>query len=211
MRYELFAGSLEDLLPIRREPADYPRKVFIYRSTPPGVYYVHSGIVRAYHVTDDGAKVVHHDFYPAGELFGESALFPAPHQECAVAHTDAQVSFWSPDEFAELAERNRALVDTLAALQAQSHRRMLERIERAETLLNEERLLSALITTAYRIGKIESHIATLPAIQHDVLGSMIGATRETVSVLMNVLRRKNQLQYSRREIILFQFQEEAAA
>lgn len=213
MRYELFAGSLEDLLPMRRAVREYLPGEFIYRGTPEGMYYLHSGIARAFHVNGPTAKIVHHDFFPAGEFFGESSLFPAPPEESAVAHTGATVSFWTPGEFQEIAARQREVVDCLVQLQAHRHERLIDRLDRAETCQLRERLMLSLADTAYRIGKIEGETATLPAITHETLSTMVGTTREIVTFHMNQLRKDGVVQFSRKEIVVLQLAkaQEAAA
>jgi CRP/FNR family transcriptional regulator, cyclic AMP receptor protein len=216
MLYELFAGSLEDMLLICKEPQTYNARDFIYRAGPPALYYVHSGVVRTYHVTDADGLTVHHDFFPKGTMFGETCLWPDSlehHAETAVAQPSSVVSHWTATEFQLIAQDRRELVDALVKLQAERHRRMLDRIERAETLLVQERIHSALIETAYRIGWIEGDMAVLPPISHEVIGSMVGTHRSLVTKQMNLLRRAGFVRFSRKELLVFRLQktQEAAA
>ena len=199
MIYELFRGSLEDFLPVRRHPKHYMRREVIYEPAPWALCYVHTGIVRTFHHA--GGRVIHHDLFPKGECFGEACLFPPPHPETAVAQTPATVSFWTRDEFLELAWQ-RHLIDALLQHQAARQRRMIERLERDETLKVEDRLFAALVDTAQRIGHFDGTSATMPWIAHDVLASMIGSSRELVSHNLNHFRRQGFLKYSRREIVL---------
>lgn len=171
----------------------YRKGEFIIRpgEKPPGVFYIESGIVKAYDITKYGEENLliirkEHELFPL--------IWAITGQERHVIYEAlSPVTVWRIDrgDFLNHIEKKS---DTLAALldmTVEMYRIHSERIINLEYRTVRERLISFLLTMSQRFGKetIMGMTINVPLRQQDIASS-INASRETTSRELTALEKK---------------------
>lgn len=171
----------------------YKKGEFIIRpgEKPPGVFYIESGIVKAYDITKYGEEnllIIRKDH----ELF--PLIWAITGQERHVIYEAlSPVTVWRIDR-ADFIDHIETKSDTLAALldmTVEMYRIHSERIINLEYRTVRERLISFLLTMSQRFGKetIMGTTINVPLRQQDIASS-INASRETTSRELTALEKK---------------------
>lgn len=165
------------------------------------VYVVCSGLVKTSVVGRDGRELILHIARP-GDLFGETRL-AAPQSGAHARALEASEIIEIP--IAELLALLVREPETLAgfletlALRISNGQEAARRLAFATAL---ERLCLALLELARDLGQSEGAAMLIPHhFTQDELGCMIGARREVVSGLLNRLRKRRLISYTRRGLI----------
>lgn len=184
---------------------EYARGEFLVRpgSQPPGVFYVESGLVKAYDITKYGEEnllILRRD----GELLG--LTWALTHQDRDVIYTAlTPTTVWlvSRDRFlAHLQEHPEAAVPVVSLL-ADMYRLHGERIITLEYRTVRERLASFLLGIAERFGAQTSDGVLLQApLRHQDIASSISATRETTSRTLSELEHKGILATKQSHLVI---------
>ncbi len=165
------------------------------------------GRVKICSVTAEGKQAIL-AFIDPGELFGELAILSdSPREDYAEAIEDSTVVLIPSDAIGDLMESYGHLslgVTKLIGLR----RRTVER--RLKSLLfrsNRERLTHLLLELAEQYGKrVDEGLLLDIKLSHQDLASVIGSTRETVTVVLGELQAEGRLQLGRRRIVLTDLQ-----
>ncbi|RMG32753.1 MAG: Crp/Fnr family transcriptional regulator [Planctomycetota bacterium] len=176
-------------------PNDAARRLFILLS----------GRVKICHYTEDGKESILGIVSP-GELFGEMALLaPARRGEVAEAIQRCEVLTLPSDAVRQLMHRRPHLAAAIADLVGARRARLENRLKNLLYRSNRERLIALLLDLAAEHGEPNGRgIRLALSLSHQELASIIGATRETVSVLIGALRREGLIDSGRRRIIILQ-------
>lgn len=171
----------------------YKKGEFIIRpgESPPGVFYIEKGIVKAYDITKYGEEnllIVRHD----KEIF--PLIWAITGQERNVIYEALDdVAVWRIDreDFLELTSNDPNMLATLLDMTVEMYRIHSERIINLEYRSVRERLISFLITMSQRFGKKtkDGIVISVPLRQQDIASS-INATRETTSRELTALEKK---------------------
>jgi CRP/FNR family cyclic AMP-dependent transcriptional regulator len=194
--------ALERHSRMRRFPAKSP--VYLPVDAASGVFLLVDGQVKICNLTPEGKQSIL-TFIEPGELFGELALFQEGRRE-----ESAQTTMSSTVVLIDSA----ALHQTLARIPSLSlgitklvgMRRL--RIERRLKYLlfrsNRERLVHLLLELAEDYGKplADGTVALGIRLSHQDLASIIGSTRESVTVILGQLQCENLLSLGRRRITI---------
>ena len=186
---------------------DYRRRRFIYRSNDPAdsLYVIARGRVKLCRIEETTEREAVIDILSAGSLFGESALYAAePRREkCAAAYENSRLLRIPVGDFKEGMAENRELYDYTFRLIGQ-------RLARAERLVADfaldaipARLEKLLLEFSRRYGVTENDGVLIDiSLPHREIASIVGSTRESVTVRLNAMRREGIIDFVDRKILI---------
>jgi len=162
-----------------------------------------SGRVKLYHLTSEGKEAVLALIEP-GELFGELSLVePGRREEFAEAMLPSRVVLIPGAAFRELMERHPQVSLEVTRLMGLRRQRIERRLKSLLFRSNRERLIFLLLELAEKYGRFtEQGIQLGIRLSHQEMASMIGSTRETVTVLLGELQACGAILVRRRQITL---------
>jgi CRP-like cAMP-binding protein len=172
----------------------YKKGEFIIRpgESPPGVFFIESGIVKAYDITKYGEENLL-IIRKTGEIF--PLIWAITGQERHVIYEALSgVSVWRVDRkgLLRLIEEKPEVLSPLLEMTLEMYRIHSERIINLEYRSVRERLISFLLTMAGRFGHEKSDgslVIDVPLRQQDIASS-INASRETTSRELTALEKK---------------------
>jgi CRP/FNR family transcriptional regulator len=185
---------------------DYRRRRFVYRTgdAADALYVIARGRVKLCRVEAITGREAVIDILPAGSLFGESTLYGAGSREkCAVAYENSRLVRIPTGDFKEAMGESRELYDYTFRLIGQ-------RLARAERLVADfaldaipARLEKLLIEFSKRYGINETNgvLIDIP-LPHREIASIVGSTRESVTVRLNAMRRDGIIEFVNRKILI---------
>lgn len=183
----------------------FPRKGLVYLPNDPGhsVYLLTSGRIRLYHVTAEGKETVL-AFIDPGEIFGELSLFgQSQREEFAEAMEKSTVVRIPGDEMQKLMSDRPEIILQVSRLMGLRRQRIERRLKALLFRSNRDRLVYLLLELAERYGQPSPEGVKIGIrLSHQDMASMIGSTRETVTVLLGELQYARSLIVKRRQIIL---------
>lgn len=171
----------------------YVKGEFIIRpgESPPGVFYIKSGTVKAYDITKYGEENLL-IIRKAKEIF--PLIWGITSQERDIIYqalSDVIVYRVAQESLQNLMETQPAILRPLLDMTMEMYRIHSERIINLEYRTVRERLISFLLTMSQRFGKQsdDSIEITVPLRQQDIASS-INASRETTSRELTLLEKK---------------------
>lgn len=168
-----------------------------------GVLLLTTGRAKICSYTDEGKQAIL-AFIEPGEIFGELALFsPGEREEYAEAVEKSTVILLPALAMQELVERHSTLSLGVTKLFGLRRRRIERRLKYLLFRSNRERLVSLLLELAEQYGRPgEEGLALNIKLSHHDLASIIGSTRETVTVLLGEMQTAGLIKTGRRRITL---------
>lgn len=162
------------------------------------MYWLRTGLVKTSVVWHDGRELIVRLVRP-GEFFGEASLIAVEHEEHARALEVSEVVEVATEEFLTRVTREPgAAASTLRALAL----RLMETRQVARDLAFSgtlERLCLVLRKLAAQLGEPDRGFTVIPHyITQEDIARMTGARREVVSTLLNRLRDRGVITYSRK-------------
>jgi len=183
----------------------YEKGEFIVRpgGPPQGVFYILSGLIKAFDITKYGEENLLIIRKP-GEILGLTWALTGDDRHIiysALAHTE--VLQISRDEFVSYVQTNPKVALPLVDMLVDMYRTHSERIMNLEYRTVRERLVSFLLTAARRFGRDtpEGVVIDVP-LRHQDIASSISATRETTGRELSSLERQGLLKSAQSIIIL---------
>jgi CRP-like cAMP-binding protein len=174
----------------------YKKGEFIIRpgESPPGVFYIDKGLVKAYDITKYGEENLL-------VIRRQSELFPLiwgiTGQERSIVYeaiTPTEVCMVSREVFLTHLHSNPEAIAPILDMALEMYRIHSERIINLEYRSVRERLISFLITMAHRFGtKTADGLLIDVPLRHQDIASSINASRETASRELSALERKGLL------------------
>jgi CRP-like cAMP-binding protein len=187
----------------RARMRSFARKSLVYL---PGdeassVLLVTSGRVKICNFTPEGKQAIL-TFIEPGEIFGElSVLDDTPHEEFAEVVEPATIVLIPRDEIHRLIEENPTLAIRLTQLFGLRRRRIERRLRNLLYRTNRERLVHLLLELAERYGQVESGGVRLDIkLSHQDMASLVGSTRESITVALGELMNEGYLRLARRQV-----------
>ncbi len=183
----------------------YNKGEFIIRpgETPSGLYYVSSGLVKAYDITkygDENLLIIRR----RGEILGLTwAITGQDRGIIYAALAPTTVFFITREQFTSFIHNNPETALPLVDMLVDMYRLHSERILTLEYRTVRERLVAFLLNTADRFGKQEKDgiLIDVPLRQQDIASS-ISATRETTGRELAALERQDLLRHQQSRILL---------
>jgi CRP-like cAMP-binding protein len=185
---------------------DVPRRRFIYRAgdAPDALYLLAGGRVKLCFLDAATTREAVLDILPAGSLFGEFALYgTGARQMSAVAYEPARLLRLPVEEFRRAMGESRELYDYTFKLVGQRLSRRERRI--ADFALDPipARLEKLLVDLSERYGRREGAGVLIDLnLPHREIASIVGSTRESVTVRLNDMRRAGMIDFVDRKILL---------
>lgn len=190
----------------RSKSREFKRGTLIYVPSDLGdcVLVLSSGRVKIFHNTQDGKQAVLALIDP-GELFGELALVEPTHRdESAEAMELSTVVVIPTEEIQRLMDEHPKLSLGLNKLLGLRVQRFNRRLKSLLFRSNRERVVHLLFDLAEKYGKYarDGSLAIGIRLSHQELASIIGSTRETVTLVLGELHEEGAISISRKEIII---------
>jgi len=206
---EIGAGLGEEtLLLLARAAAgsDVRRRRFAYRrgDVADALYVVAWGRVKICSIAEDATREAVIDIVGEGGLFGESALYAAGAREKnAVAFENARLLRIPVGVYREGMGASRELYDCTFRLVGQRLARAERRVADFALDAIPARLDKLLRELSERYGKPEMGGVLIDiALPHREIASIVGSTRESITVRLNALRRAGIIDFVDRKILI---------
>ncbi len=185
---------------------DYRRRRFIYRAgdAADSLYLTVRGRIKLCRIEKGGAREAVIDILPAGALFGESALYASGSREyCAVTYENSRLLRLPVGEFQEGMAEHRELYDYTFQLIGQRLTRAERRVADFALDAIPARLEKLLVEFSNRYGVHDTDgvLIDIP-LPHREIASIVGSTRESVTVRLNAMRREGIIDFVNRKILI---------
>ena len=186
---------------------DYRRRRLIYRrgESADALYLITRGRVKLCSREEETGREAVIDIIGAGSLFGESALYAATgaRENCAVAYENVRLLRIPVGEFQGGMAANRELYDYTFRLVGQRLARAERRVANFALDAIPARLDKLLIELSERYGRTEADGVLIDlALPHREIASIVGSTRESVTVRLNAMRRAGIIDFVDRKILI---------
>ena len=211
LRQSDLAGGLSETLLTRlaenSTAIDYRRRRFVYRAreVADSLYVIARGRVKLCRVEEVTGREAVIDILPTGSLFGESALYSATgaRENCAVAYETARLMRIPVGEFQRGMAEKREFYDYIFRLTGQRLAHAERRVAGFALDAIPARLEKLLVEYSDRYGVAETDgvLIDLP-LPHREIASIVGSTRESVTVRLNVMRREGIIDFVNRKILI---------
>jgi len=201
---ELGEKELANVLEITRV-FKYRKGEVIFFEGDPGeaLYFVCSGKVKIYKLTPDGREHILHIIRPGG-VFAEVVFFdPGPYPASAEAMNDSRVGSIRRDDFDRVLRDNPSIAVKMLGLMSMRLREAQAKIRDLALRDTYGRMVGTLLRLAGEHGTREGKLVRLGLkLTHQELANMMGASRETVTRLLNGLRKQGIIDIDRRSIVI---------
>ncbi len=186
---------------------DLRRRRFVYRAGDPAdsLYAIVHGTIKLCRIDHDTEREAVIDILSEGSLFGESALYSTAgrRENSAVAYANSRLLRIPSGDFQKgMAEDDR--------LHDYTFRLIGQRLEQAERRLADfalnaiparlDRLLAD-FSDRYGVPEREGVLIDIP-LPHREIASIVGSTRESVTVRLNAMRREGTIEFVNRRILV---------
>lgn len=183
----------------------YKKGEFVIRpgESPSGVFYIQSGMVKAYDITKYGEENLL-IIRKTGEIFPLIWAFTGQERD-VIYQALSETLLWriSRTDFLNYTKDERNPLSPLLEMTIEMYRLHSERIINLEYRTVRERLVSFLITMSQRFGKKTSKgIAFEVQLKQQDIASSINASRETTSRELSALERKGLISTSSQFIVI---------
>ena len=186
---------------------DFRRRRLIYRrgDAADALYLIARGRVKLCLIEEETRREAVIDIIGAGSLFGESALY-APtgaRENCAVAYENVRLLRIPVGEFQGGMAADRDLYDYTFRLVGQRLARAERRVANFALDAIPARLDKLLAELSERYGRTEPDGVLIDlALPHREIASIVGSTRESVTVRLNAMRRAGIIDFVDRKILI---------
>lgn len=185
---------------------DFRRRRFIYRrgDTADALYCIVRGRVKICSIDDTSRREAVIDIVGPGAIFGESSLYSAGVREkCAIAYEQARLLRIPAGVYREGMAASRELYDYTFRMVGQRLSRAERRVADFALDAIPARLDKLLADLSVRYGRREAEgvLIDLP-LPHREIASIVGSTRESVTVRLNALRRAGIIDFVDRKILI---------
>jgi CRP/FNR family cyclic AMP-dependent transcriptional regulator len=183
---------------------DVRRRQFLYRAgdRPDALYLIARGRVKLCYRDAEREAVI--DILPAGALCGEFALYgTGARQMSAVAYEPVRLLRIPVEEFKLAMGESRELYDYTFRLVGQRLSRRERRIADFALDTIPARLEKLLVDLSERYGRDEPGGVLIDlTLPHREIASIVGSTRESITVRLNDMRRAGMIDFVDRKILL---------
>ncbi|HEY9404553.1 MAG TPA: Crp/Fnr family transcriptional regulator [Pyrinomonadaceae bacterium] len=185
---------------------DFRRRRFVYRDgdTSDSLYLIARGRVKLCRSEPETGREAVIDILPTGTLFGEFALFGlGDRQMCAIAFEQARLLQIPVGDFQEAMAQSRTLYDYTFRLVGQRLARSEQRVADFALDAIPARLEKLLHELSERYGQPGTDGVLIDlTLPHREIASLVGSTRESVTVRLNDMRRAGMIDFVDRKILI---------
>jgi len=210
IRQSAFAAGLDETLIAQLAATatalDFRRRRFVYRDgeTADALYLIVRGRVKLCRSEAETGREAVIDILPAGALFGEFALYGSgDRQMCAVAFEQARLLRIPVGDFQAAMTHSRTLYDYTFRLVGQRLARSEQRVADFALDAIPARLEKLLHELSERYGQPGTGGVLIDLnLPHREIASLVGSTRESVTVRLNDMRRAGMIDFVDRKILI---------
>lgn len=210
LRQSEIGRKLSDALILRLASSatalDFRRRRFVYRkrAAADSLYIIARGRVKLCTIEEASGREAVIDILGTGALFGESALYGAGSREkCAVAYENARLVRLPVGDFQEAMLAHHELYDYTFRLIGQRLAHAEQRVANFALDAIPARLDKLLLELSERYGRREAGGVLIDlALPHREIASIVGSTRESVTVRLNAMRRAGIIDFVDRKILI---------
>ncbi|HVF43412.1 MAG TPA: Crp/Fnr family transcriptional regulator [Pyrinomonadaceae bacterium] len=185
---------------------DFRRRRFVYKAgeVADALYVIAAGRVKLCSVDESTGREAVIDIVGRGALFGESSLYSAGVREkCAIAYEQARLLRIPAGVYREGMAASRELYDYTFRMVGQRLSRAERRVVDFALDAIPARLDKLLAELSERYGEErEGGVLIDLALPHREIASIVGSTRESVTVRLNALRRAGIIDFVDRKILI---------
>jgi CRP/FNR family transcriptional regulator len=185
---------------------DYRRRRFVYRTGEPAdsIFLIARGRVKLCSIEEQTGREAVIDILSAGALFGDSALYAGGKREkSAVAYENSRLLRVPVGDFREGMAESRDLYDYTFRLIGQrlvnAERRVVDFALDAIPARLEKLLVE--YSGRYGVHEADGVLIDIP-LPHREIASIVGSTRESVTVRLNALKREGIIDFVNRRILI---------
>lgn len=202
----ILSEALLERLAANSTAFDFRRRRFIYRSGDEAntLYVIDYGRIKLCRIEEETEREAVIDILPAGALFGDSALYNEGLREnCAIAYEHSRVLRISVGDFKGGMAESRELYDYTFRLIGQRLSRAEQRVADFALDAIPARLDKLLVefSKRYGVNETEGVLIDIP-LPHREIASIVGSTRESVTVRLNAMRREGIIDFVNRKILI---------
>jgi CRP-like cAMP-binding protein len=203
--FETLSADQLSRLERRARIRHYPRKSAVYlpSDAADGVFLLAEGRIKLCSPTPDGKEAIL-AFIEAGEIFGELSLVgEIARDEFAETVSQSTVILIPRDEVEGLMAESPSLALGVTKLIGWRRRRIERRLRGLLFQSNRERVIHLLLDLAEQYGERTAEGVLLAVkLSHQDLASTIGATRETVTVVLGELQLEGLIKVARQRLLV---------
>ena len=219
IRQSEIGASLDEETLIRLADAskaiDFRRRRFVYRAgdVADSLYVIADGRVKLCSIDEATEREAVIDIVGPGALFGESSLYSAGvRDKSAIAYEQARLLKIPAGVYREGMASSRELYDYTFRMVGQRLSRAERRVVDFALDAIPARLDKLLAELSERYGREEEGGVLIDlALPHREIASIVGSTRESVTVRLNALRRAGIIDFVARKILIIKSPASAAA
>ncbi len=177
--------------------------VYMPKDSSDGILLVATGRVKICHMTPEGKQSIL-GFVDPGEIFGELALLDNGQRENSAQAAEKTTLVMIPrSELLSVVQKYPSIVLGVTKLIGMRRQRVERRLRNLLFRSNRDRLIHLLLELAEKYGQPgENGIQLQIRLSHQEMASIIGSTRETVTVVLGQLQSEKLLTIARRRILL---------
>ena len=185
---------------------EFRRRRFVYRAgeVADSLYVIDRGRVKVCSIEEATGREAVIDIVGKGALFGESSLYSAGVREkCAIAYENVRLLRIPAGVYREGMAASRELYDYTFRMVGQRLSRAERRVADFALDAIPARLDKLLAELCERYGREEEGGVLIDlALPHREIASIVGSTRESVTVRLNALRRAGVIDFVDRKILI---------
>ncbi|MFK7776517.1 MAG: Crp/Fnr family transcriptional regulator [Gimesia sp.] len=177
--------------------------VYLPTESSDSVFLLLAGRIKLYHITGDGKQAILALIEP-GEIFGELAILDdGEREEYAEAMLKSTILRIPGQVIQELMQQHAEVSLGVTKLMGLRRQRVEQRLKSLLFRSNRDRLTYLLLDLAEKYGRFTPQGVLINIkLSHQELASIIGSTRETVTVLLGELQNERSIEIQKRQIIL---------
>lgn len=203
---EGLAGPVVGLLAESCTAVDVRRRRFVYRAgdVADALFVIARGRVKICSVEEESGREAVIDIVGAGALFGESALYDGGTRErCAIAYENVRLLRIPVGVYQEGMFKSRGLNDYTFRMVGQRLARAERRVADFALDAIPARLDKLLVELSERYGeRVAAGVLIDIPLPHREIASIVGSTRESVTVRLNAMRRAGIIDFVDRKILI---------
>ncbi len=165
----------------------FPKGALIFKPSPSPehVFLLESGLVRIYRESEEAEQVTFGYVHP-GEVFGECAVFDnRPRESFAAAHESSTVLRLSRAKFADAVRSSPSIMLVVAAQMEGRFKNVESRVEDLVFRDARSRLAHTILNLCEEFGYRDGDTLIVDLkLTHEEIGTLIGASRPTVSIAL---------------------------
>jgi CRP/FNR family cyclic AMP-dependent transcriptional regulator len=186
---------------------DIRRRRFIYRDgeASDALFVIARGRVKLCRIEPTTLREAVIDILPTGALFGESALYgTGTREKCAISYENSRLLRIPSEEFQGGMAENLELYNYTFRLLGQRLAHIERRVEAFALDAIPVRLekLFAELSEQYGVSDADGGVLIDLPLPHREIASLVGSTRESVTVRLNAMRREGIIDFVDRKILI---------